>query len=198
MATKAEITSQFIIETVAPVFNKYGYAGTSMSNLTEATGLTKGAIYGNFKNKEDLALQSFGYAYRRMLNVLKEHVGGGNSGLEKLYLLCNFYRNYYDFTYEYGGCPVLNVGVDSQHSVPGLQEAVNMAIQKLHLGIERMIIEGQSDGSIVAFIDAKKYATILFSIIEGAVFTSFVTKNRTNLYQTLDYMKSIVRRELAN
>ena len=52
MATKAEQTSEFIIQKVAPIFNKHGYYGTSMSDLTQATGLTKGAIYGNFKNKE--------------------------------------------------------------------------------------------------------------------------------------------------
>jgi len=55
MPTKAERTSAFIIERVAPVFNKHGYIGTSMSDLTEATGLTKGALYGNFENKEALA-----------------------------------------------------------------------------------------------------------------------------------------------
>ncbi len=44
MLTKAEITTQFIIDTVAPVFNKFGYAGTSMSDITKATGLTKGAV----------------------------------------------------------------------------------------------------------------------------------------------------------
>ena len=45
MTTKAELTSQYIIETVAPIFNKNGYAATSMLDLTNATGLTKGAIY---------------------------------------------------------------------------------------------------------------------------------------------------------
>ncbi len=51
MTTKSDRTKQFILEKVAPVFNKNGYFGTSMSDITEATGLTKGAIYGNFKNK---------------------------------------------------------------------------------------------------------------------------------------------------
>lgn len=48
---KSERTRQFIIEKVAPIFNRKGYAGTSLSDLTEATGLTKGAIYGNFKKQ---------------------------------------------------------------------------------------------------------------------------------------------------
>ena len=57
MISKSEKTTKYIIETVAPIFNRKGYAATSMSDLTAATGLTKGAIYGNFKNKEELAIK---------------------------------------------------------------------------------------------------------------------------------------------
>ena len=49
MSTDNLNTSDFILETVAPIFNRKGYAGTSLSDLTAATGLTKGAIYFNFK-----------------------------------------------------------------------------------------------------------------------------------------------------
>jgi len=48
---KAEQTRRMIIEKAAPIFNKKGYLGTSISDLTKSTGLTKGAIYGNFKDK---------------------------------------------------------------------------------------------------------------------------------------------------
>src|ERR1700712_5214877 len=54
--SKSERTRQFIIEKTAAIFNKKGYAGTSMSDLTDATKLTKGSIYGNFENKEAVAL----------------------------------------------------------------------------------------------------------------------------------------------
>ncbi len=50
--SKSEKTKAFIIEKAAPVFNTKGYAGTSLSDLTAATGLTKGAIYGHFENKD--------------------------------------------------------------------------------------------------------------------------------------------------
>jgi len=38
MITKAEKTAAFIVETVAPIFNKNGYAATSISDITKATG----------------------------------------------------------------------------------------------------------------------------------------------------------------
>ena len=53
--SKAEKTRQFNNESTAELFNKKGYAGTSLSDISEATGLTKGSIYGNFENKDDVA-----------------------------------------------------------------------------------------------------------------------------------------------
>ena len=47
----------------ANLFNTYGYKATSISDITKATGLTKGAIYRHFDSKKDLerqALQSLG------------------------------------------------------------------------------------------------------------------------------------------
>ena len=55
----AEKTRQFIIESTAEIFNKKGYAGTSLAHISEATGLTKGSIYGNFANKYEVAKEVF-------------------------------------------------------------------------------------------------------------------------------------------
>ena len=76
--TKGERTRQFIIESATPVFNRKGYVGTSMSDITKATGLTKGAIYGNFENKEELALEAFNFSFRRVVKGLNEYVGREN------------------------------------------------------------------------------------------------------------------------
>ena len=72
--SKAERTRNFIIERTAEVFNKKGYAGTSMSDITKATGLTKGSIYGNFENKEEVALAAFEYNCARISKSISDQV----------------------------------------------------------------------------------------------------------------------------
>ena len=58
--TKSERTRQFIIERSAALFNRKGYAGTSLNDIIEVTGLSKGGIYGNFKKgKEEIAVAAF-------------------------------------------------------------------------------------------------------------------------------------------
>ena len=68
--SKAEETKAFIIEKIAPVFNKKGYAGTSLSDMTEATGLTKGSIYGNFSNKDEVALAAFDHNFSKVNAII--------------------------------------------------------------------------------------------------------------------------------
>jgi AcrR family transcriptional regulator len=57
--SKAEKTKQFIIEKTASLFNTKGYTSTSLSDITKATGLTKGSIYGNFENRDKVALEVY-------------------------------------------------------------------------------------------------------------------------------------------
>ena len=47
-------TRERLIEAAAKVFAEKGFAATSLDEVADAAGLTKGAVYSNFENKEDL------------------------------------------------------------------------------------------------------------------------------------------------
>jgi hypothetical protein len=47
--TKAERTKKYIVEKAADLINRKGIAGTSLSDIMEATQLAKGGVYGNLK-----------------------------------------------------------------------------------------------------------------------------------------------------
>ena len=69
---KSEQTKAYIIEKAAPIFNKKGYAGTSLRDMTGATRLTKGSIYGNFANKDEAALAAAPGLVIRLATVTPE------------------------------------------------------------------------------------------------------------------------------
>jgi len=49
-----ENTKDFIIEEAFKLFLTHSYEGVSISQLSSAIGMTKGALYHHFKNKEEL------------------------------------------------------------------------------------------------------------------------------------------------
>ncbi len=196
MLTKAERTTAFIVERVAPIFNKHGYSGTSLSDLTSATGLTKGAIYGNFKNKEELAISAFEYNVQRVVDKIKVHLAPATSPLDQLYLLTDFYRNYREITQKSGGCPVINIGVDANHDNMKLLQRVREIIDRLKGGVVKMIRAGMETGEIKPGIDAEKYGRYFFSVIEGSVFLMTTTNDDRFLTEAMDRLDMIITNEL--
>lgn len=196
MSTKAERTTAYIIETVAPVFNKHGYVGTSMSDLTEATGLTKGALYGNFENKEALALSAFQYNSNKLLEKIDEKLSNGSTSLDKIFVLTAFYRNYDVFTLDMGGCPILNVGVDAQHNNPLLSAAAKETIKIIEGKIALVFENGVNSGELRLPVTPLQFSKQLYTMLQGAVAMATMTGDRKYLLNTVAYLEQLVRREL--
>lgn len=51
---RAEQTRARLVEVAAELFDRYGFAGTNISDITAAAGVTKGALYFHFTAKEEL------------------------------------------------------------------------------------------------------------------------------------------------
>lgn len=131
--SKAERTRQFIIERTAPVFNKLGYAGTFLHDLTEATGLTKGAIYGNFENKEAVALAAFDYNMSLVQAGQRGDTTSSSSVREQLLALPRFYRQVFPRLQAGGGCPILNTAIETDDAPPtALRLRVQQSVRRWH------------------------------------------------------------------
>jgi AcrR family transcriptional regulator len=197
MTTKAERTTAYIIETVAPIFNKLGYVGTSMSDLTEATGLTKGALYGNFENKEALALAAFEYNRSRLLSSIEENLDIEGTSLEKIFNLLKFYKNYDVYTMEMGGCPILNVGVDAQHNNTLLAAAAKETVKEIEGKIALVLENGINGNQLNLPVTPLQFAKQLFTMLQGAITMSTITKDRKYLVNTVAYLEVLIQREIT-
>ena len=82
--TKGLNTRRRIVELAAPVFNRQGYVGASMRDLTGATGLEKGGIYNHFGSKEQLALEAYDYAFSRVTEGLARSQDGATDAVDRL------------------------------------------------------------------------------------------------------------------
>src|SRR3954465_13098998 len=51
---KAEATRRGLLKAARKLFGRQGYAGTSVDEVVRAAGVTKGALYHHFRDKDDL------------------------------------------------------------------------------------------------------------------------------------------------
>ena len=195
--SKAERTRQYIIETVAPVFSKKGYVGTSMQDITDATGLTKGSIYPNFKNKENLALEAFNYSLHKIMRPLNAKVNAQTDAVSKLKAMTDFYRHYYQTHMEgMGGCAILNVSIDTHHQNPVLFARVQDVIRKLKAGVANMIEGGKNEGSLKADVDTESYASKIYGMIQGSIFLSMTLNEDHYLTDMMDHIDRMIDTEM--
>ncbi|OIQ41764.1 MAG: TetR family transcriptional regulator [Bacteroidetes bacterium MedPE-SWsnd-G1] len=196
MMSKSEHTKKFILDSVSPIFNKKGYAATSLSDLTNATKLTKGAIYGNFENKEDLAIKAFRHNVKRVLQPLTEKLNTHIGAINKLFALTNYYREYYDFVNDYGGCPILNIASDTNNLNDKLFEAVKEVAKKLEESLEELIQVGISENEIKKGVNAKMISKNIYSMIEGSVFMAFMHKDKVYILEMMNHIDEVIKKEL--
>jgi TetR/AcrR family transcriptional repressor of nem operon len=185
MLTKADRTRQYIIETTADIFNKKGYAGTSMSDLTTATGLTKGSIYGNFENKEDVALAVFDYNYTRVISEINKRMASAKTYREKLLVYADVYNHYTMRSFPEGGCPILNTAIEADDTNGLLKDKASKALVKWQKNIQELIKLGVQAGEFRKDADPVQLAVSIVALIEGGVMISRVTDDKSSLNRVI-------------
>lgn len=190
--SKAEKTREFIIEKTAPVFNTKGYAGTSVSDLTKVTGLTKGSIYGNFENKDEVALAVFDYNLNRVTEYIKAKILATDNSIERLLVYPNVYRNYLKTRFLQTGCPILNTSAEADDTHPQLREKAANALRFWKKALENQIKRGIARNEIKSKTNPTEVAVIIISVIEGAFMQAKVTGKITELKIAMDYLGKII------
>lgn len=189
---KAERTRKFIVEKTAPVFNRKGYSGTSLSDLTEATGLTKGSIYGNFENKDEVALAAFDHNLAQLADEVRALQNSNPTALGKLQAYITVYRNGLSKPFLAAGCPVVNTGVDADDTHRGLNKKVGNALNSWHRSISAIIHQGIHSGEIREDSDVSAFASLMIALIEGGITLTKISGDGGYLNQSLDHLEQLI------
>ena len=183
-ASKSERTRMFIVEQAATLFNQKGYAGTSMDDILQATGLSKGGVYGNFKSKEEIAIAAFDHAVRRVAQEIKACTKQHTNVLDKLRAVVHFYQKRILNPPIEGGCPILNTAVEVDDNNPVLRERVKNALDEWEQGIAYIIRRGIEAGEVRFDIDARAFAVRFIATLEGSILL-------TRLYKDMRYFDTM-------
>jgi TetR/AcrR family transcriptional repressor of nem operon len=175
--TKSEKTRQFIIERTAPLFNKKGFDGTTLTDLTNSTGLTKGALYGNFADKEDIAMEAFKYSIRKVKSLVSDKVSKAPTFKKQLIALLEFYAEYVNKPPVAGGCPLLNSAIEADDHRLSMRKVVARELMSTVEFIASLLTKGIKAGEFVNTVKPYELAYVFFCSIEGALMFSRVEKS---------------------
>nr|WP_295864967.1 TetR/AcrR family transcriptional regulator [uncultured Chitinophaga sp.] len=172
---KAARTKQFIVEKTAPVFNEKGYAGTSLTDLTNATGLTKGSIYGNFVNKDEVALAAFEHNIRQVTDIIRQEKAKQETYRDKLLAYVHVYTNFLKHPFPAGGCPILNTATEADDTHPALKQRAAEAMSKWKDSVAHEITMGIRQGEFSPQTNPEQTALTIIAMIEGCIMITKLT-----------------------
>ncbi len=190
---KSEQTRQFIIEKAAPIFNKKGYAGTSLSDITAATGLSKGSIYGNFRNKDEVAVCAFEHNLDFIRQYLRTEMEGLASYADKLKVYPKTFRRMYRELMANGGCPILNTVTEADDTHPLLHRLAVQAIVSWKKNIISLLESGKNAGEIAGDTDTEAFAEIMISLLEGGTLMAKATGEENYLLHAIGQTEKIIQ-----
>jgi TetR/AcrR family transcriptional repressor of nem operon len=172
---KGELTRQRIVEEAAVLFNLQGFAGTSVQDVLEATGLEKGGLYRHFGSKEELAVEAFRYALARAVRLRVEHLETIEGSIEKL--RAGIQRFVETPSGMPGGCPLMNTAIDADDGNPALRALVSEGFEAWRGRLMRIVADGIERGEIRAGVLPRSVANVIIGGLEGGLMMSRLEGN---------------------
>jgi AcrR family transcriptional regulator len=185
-------TKGAILHHAGNLFNLQGYKATSISHITEATGLTKGAIYRHFKNKEKLEEQSLVYLTGVMFEKLKTEIKQQNNAIDKLKAIIHFFESYITKPPIKGGCPLMNAAIEADDQSPHLRKKAYTILEVLKESIVTILSNGQKFSQIKKNIEKEYYATIMIASLEGAIMMSKLSRTNHDIRMVISHLEKMI------
>ncbi len=190
--SKAERTKAYIIEKTAPIFNKKGFAGTSLADMTAATGLTKGSIYGNFANKDEVALAVFDYNFKKVSSAIGLEMAKRQKAKDKLMVFAEFYSQVFEPPLDAGGCAVLNTAVESDDTHAGLKKKATQAVLSWKANIIQVVEQGIARKELSETLNAEQVALTIIALFEGGIMIAKLLESKTAMGMIMDSMRKMI------
>jgi len=184
--SKTEKTRAHIIATTAPIFNKKGYAGTSITDITKATKLTSGSIYGNFANKEEVALAAFDYNLECFRRIVQNEVDKCSSTKDKFLMYIKAYHSSSNLKFPEGGCPMQNALTDADDTFEPLRKKAADGIKKWKNDLVTIINQGIAEGVFNPETRSEKIALHIIALSEFGFLMYSVSKEVKQCDQMLE------------
>ena len=196
VVTKGQQTKQEIVRKAASLFNQKGYAGTSLSDLMDATGLQKGGIYRHFSGKEELATEAFDYSWQKAVSGRLEGVENVPDSVDRLKKMVD---NFVDMRTGLvpGGCPLMNTAIEADDGNAVLRNRARKALEGWTSRLSGIAAEGIHKHEIDPRIKPRKLAEWIIGSLEGALLISRLQKDREPLHNARlnlhEYLEQNVR-----
>ena len=165
-------------------FARFGYQGTTIDRIARAAGVTKGAVYYHFRDKEELLFEAVKERVGEFeRHVLKDIVPGHDAfaNLRQVVDACFFHAtvsNHRRF--------IITLMVEALDTNPRLSSAFRNILRRMRAFLASVVREGQENGSLRPGVAPEAAAAVIAAGIMGAEIQHYQDPDEIDLRRVLD------------
>ncbi len=191
-------STEAVLAAALDMFVQQGYAATSMADIAARAGLTKGAVYHYFKDKESLLLALLDRSESTLYEpaFLEIRASNGNAQ-DQLAMFLNWVARAGGENKELMLLPVL-VSLEFFGFGNDAERRVRQMYDRLHAELERILKLGQAGGAFDDEADASTLAVSLVAMIDGLLLEWYRFGNRIDGPALARAARNLVLRGVAS
>ena len=194
MSAKGELTRRKIIEKSLQLFSVKGYFNTSVSDILQATGLTKGGLYCHFKSKEEVWRAVYEEAVQIWKSLVFNRIDTASDPVARIErTIDNVLSNYLGKDVFDGGCFFVNMLVE----MSGQSDSMGRHILKGFVGFSKLfqswLAEAESSQLLKPELDYREISNFIVIALNGAATLYMSTRDVAVLQQTNDQLQFYIR-----
>ena len=160
-------TETAVLASAESLFVQRGYHRTSVDEIATKAGLTKGAVYVHFKDKQDVLLVLLRRAEERVLvPILQDLEDPGTDPEQKL---VNYVHNWARVAIEERNTMFLPILMSFEFQGTGdpIEQAIDSMYERTYAALASVIEDGRKAGLIAQDGDAREHAAVLVAFMDG-------------------------------
>ncbi|WP_155305408.1 TetR/AcrR family transcriptional regulator [Desulfosarcina widdelii] len=194
MSVKGELTRKNIIEKSLQLFSVKGYFNTSISDILQATGLTKGGLYCHFKSKEDVWRAVYDDAVQIWKAAVFNNLNSAVDPLERIQrTIENVLLDYLGKDVFDGGCFFVNMLVE----MTGQSDRMGRHILKGFVGFSKLfqswLAEAERSDILKPGLDHREISNFIVITLNGAATLYMSSRDKAVLEQTNDQLRFYIQ-----
>ena len=190
MANKGVQTRRNIVGKSLQLFSVKGYYNTSISDILDATGLTKGGLYGHFASKEDIWYAVYDEAVSIWKRIVFKGIRNNSDPLKRIEkFIENDIDDYLGSDVFDGGCFFLNMLVELSGQSASMSKQILRGFVRLSGLLRSWLQEADEKGLLQANLDLKEIANFIIITLNGAAALYISSRDRSILDQTVRQLR---------
>jgi AcrR family transcriptional regulator len=187
---RSEETEKKIIQAALELFVRKGYHGTSINDITQKVGLTKGALYSHFSSKGELLLRIIDEFKTRFIGEMMRTVNESQgSALEKLHRIISFNSQ---FAFENQDLCVFLTFLTTELSADvDFEPPLKNVYREYQQFVSRLIQQGINQGLFEQELDPDLVALTFMALHDGVLHQWVLNRNNIDGQQYISTFRKI-------